>query len=411
MRSEKTSFLNRQGLRLAGRLERPDAGEPLACVVFSHCFTCHKDFKAGYYLSRALTRLGLAVLRFDFPGLGESEGDFANTTLSGNAQDVAAAAAFAVERTGAPPLLLGHSMGGAAAVLAAGRLPAVRAVATLGTPFEPGRLPSELAGARERARSAGQAEVRLGGPSLRLGRAFFDDLEGLRLEVVVASLGKPLLVFHSPRDEVVPFGEAERLFAAAAPPKVFATLDDADHLLSREADAAYLAEVLGAWVRRHLGRPEEAGDPVPDGAVVVRAGPSGLAADVRAGRHLLRADEPEPDGGTDTGPNPYQYLLGALGACTCMTLRLYADRKGWPLEGTEVRLAHDRLYAEDCADCETKTGRVDRITRAVALTGPLDEAQRQRLREIADRCPVHRTLTSEIRIETSLRKGGDAPGG
>jgi len=405
--TERLRFPGATGANLAGRLERPD-GSPRAYALFAHCFTCGKDAKAAVRISRALAERGIAVLRFDFTGLGESEGDFAGTGFSSNLEDLVAAADFLRSHYQAPQLLVGHSLGGAAALAAAARIPESRAVSTIGAPADTRHLRETLLAraphlAEEPETEA--AEVSLGGRRFRIGRGLLADLEEGRVEPAVAALGRALLLFHSPVDEIVGIEHARRLFEAAAHPKSFISLDGADHLLlADQQDSRFVAELLAAWSGRYLAlaaSAEEEGEP---GVVEVRAGASGLRQEIRAGRHRLQADEPEEAGGTDAGPNPYDLLLAALGACKSMTLRLYADRKRWPLRGTRVHLQHSRIHAQDCAECETKEGKLDQIEVELALEGPLDNAQRQRLLEIADMCPVHRTLTSEIRLVSRLRE-------
>lgn len=407
MRRERLHFPGALGGELVGRLESPDT-EPTAYALFAHCFTCSKDLKAAGWISRALVGRGIAVLRFDFTGLGESEGDFAATDFSSNLEDLLAAAAALRQRYRAPRLLVGHSLGGAAVLAAAARIPEVAAVATIGAPSATEHLRDllvERAPALAAAGKGDEAEVSLAGRTFRIRRSLLDDLAEDHLRPAVESLHRPLLLLHSPLDEVVAIENAARLFAAAKHPKSFVSLDNADHLLTRERDACWAGEVLAAWAGRYLEGVEEEvqrleEDAAAPGEVVVVGGRQGLQQEIVARRHRLRADEPEELGGTDTGPTPYDLLLAALGACTSMTLRLYADRKGFPLEGVRVRLRHGRIHAADCAACETKEGKVDRIERTIEMLGPLDGDQQQRLLEIADRCPVHRTLTSEITIET-----------
>jgi len=403
-RSEKITFPNAAGDLLAARLDRP-AGAPRACALFAHCFTCSKDAFAAARISRGLAERGLAVLRFDFTGLGGSAGEFANSNFSSNVEDLVAAADYLRERHQAPKLLIGHSLGGAAVLAAAQRVADAVAVATIAAPSDPGHVAHLLAPARAEIESRGEAEVVLGGRSFRVKRQFLDDVAAHQLGEHIARLKKALILFHAPRDEIVGIDNATQIFTAARHPKSFVSLDDADHLLTRPADAAYVAEVLSAWASRYLP-PAEAEEqaPPPDGAVVVaETGEGRFAQRIRVGPHELRADEPASvPGGLDTGPSPYDYLLAGLGACTSMTLRLYAERKELPLGLVEVRLRHDKIHAKDCEDCETMEGRLDQIERSLTLPGPLDDAQRQRLMEIADKCPVHRTLTSEIKIRTRL---------
>jgi uncharacterized OsmC-like protein/alpha-beta hydrolase superfamily lysophospholipase len=406
-RSEKITFANAQGEALAARLDLPD-GPPRAYALFAHCFACSKDVFAAARISQGLAARGFAVLRFDFTGLGASEGEFANTNFSSNLDDLAAGADFLREQHQAPLLLIGHSLGGAAVLAAAHRVPEAVAVATISAPFDPAHVAHVLAPARAEIEARGEAEITLAGRSFRVKKQFLDDIASYKLSDHLARLGKALIIFHAPRDEIVGIENAGQIFAAAKHPKSFISLDDADHLLTRRGDAIFVADVLAAWASRYLPEAAAAALPEakagePDEVVVAETGEGRFAQTVRVGRHELRADEPmSVPGGLDTGPGPYDYLLIGLGACTSMTLRLYAERKGLPLERVTVRLTHDKIHARDCEDCETREGILDEIRRTLELTGPLDDAQRQRLLEIADKCPVHRTLTSEVKIRTRL---------
>jgi putative redox protein len=407
MRRERVRFPGSLGTDLIGRLERPE-GEVTAYVLFAHCFTCSKDLKAAGWISRALVERGLGVLRFDFTGLGESGGDFADTDFHSNLDDLVAAGDFLRSRYEAPRILVGHSLGGAAVLAAASSFPEAVAVATIGAPADTAHLRQTFAAAAERLEREGVAEVDLGGVRpVRIGKELFDDLDEDHLSRALAGLGKALLIFHSPVDKIVGIDHAERIYRAARHPKSFVSLDDAEHLLTSERDARYVGEVVAAWAGRYVeqGEPEveaRAGEEeLPRGQVVVVGG-DGLAQEVVARHHRLTADEPRSVGGTDTGPTPYDLLLAALGACASMTLRLYADRKGWPLEGVRVSLDHGRIHAKDCAECAAKEGRIDRIDRKIEVLGELDGEQRARLLEIADRCPVHRTLKGEIDIRSEL---------
>lgn len=389
---------------LAARIERPSGAQPAAWVLFAHCFTCSKDLKAARWLSRSLVRRGFGVMRFDFTGIGESGGDFAETNFTSNLDDLVAAADYLREEHEAPRVLVGHSLGGAAVLAAAQRVPESVAVATIGAPSDTAHLSDTLVRVSPELESRGQAEIRLGVHRYVVKRQLLDDLRSHSLKDAIATLDRALLVMHSPVDESVDIRHAGAIYGAARHPKSFVSLDDADHLLLRDPrDAHYAAEVLAAWATRYVGNPAA---PEEDGAtergeVAVRGGPSGFAQEIVAGPHRLIADEPPAvPGGTDTGPTPYDLLLAGLGACTSMTLRMYADRKKWPLTGVETRLRHSRIHAEDCEDCESASGRIDRIERTIALEGDLDDGQRRRLLEIADRCPVHRTLTNEIVIDT-----------
>lgn len=404
MPTEKATFPGASGRPLDARLDRPE-GTPYACAVLAHCFTCSRQTGAAARLSRALTEQGFGVLRFDFTGLGGGD-EAGNADFASNVEDLVAAADWLRGRGIRPRLLVGHSLGGTAALVAAARIEEVEAVATIGAPADPAHVQGLFADDLAAIDEAGTARVSIAEGTFRIHGRLLRDLEEPRLLDVVRRLRKPLLLFHSPVDRVVPIDEARKIFEAAFHPKSFVSLDRADHLLSDPADVDYVAHVLAAWASRYLGgRAAPALEPgleqeAPDVVRVEAAGEGRLAQRVRIGRHVLRADEPVRLGGQDTGPTPYELLLAALGACTAMTLRLYADREGWPLEDVRVDLRHRKIHASDCASCETQVGMLDRIERRLDLVGPLDEAQRARLREIADRCPVHRTLTSEIVIES-----------
>ncbi len=402
--STRIEFEGAHGDLLAARLDRAP-GRPRAYALFAHCFTCSKDFVASSRVSRALAALGVSVLRFDFTGLGNSAGDFANTTFSSNVEDLVRAADFLRREHEAPALLLGHSLGGAAVLAAARRIPEAVAVATIGAPADPDHVTKLFANQHEEITARGEAMVTLAGRQFRIRRQLLEDLSAASLESAVANLGKALLVLHSPMDQTVGIANAGRLFQMARHPKSFVSLDGADHLLSRSEDAAYAAAIVAAWSSRFLPGEATTDAPAPGDqqeVVVAENGDGIFGQAIRAGRHRLVADEPAEIGGADSGPTPYGLLLAALGACTSMTLRMYARRKQLPLERVTVRLHHERVHSADCADCDEKPARIDRIDRTLELTGDLDDAQRQRLLEIADRCPVHRTLIGEVRIETRL---------
>jgi putative redox protein len=388
---------------LAARLERP-AGEARAVALFAHCFTCTKEILAAKRIASALAERGIAVLRFDFTGLGSSEGEFANTNFSSNVDDLVAAADHLRATLAAPKILVGHSLGGAAVLAAAEQIGEATAVATIGAPADPAHVQHLFADHAEAIASEGEAEVQLAGRAFRIKKQFLEDIEGQRLEARIKGLGKALMVMHAPLDQTVSIDNAAHIFQAAKHPKSFVSLDDADHLLTRRADADYAAEVIAAWASRFLPPAERENAPeTEDGEVLVReSGEGRFAQQILAGGHRLTADEPPAVGGGDRGPTPYGLLLAGLGACTSMTLRLYADRKGWPLERVTVRLKHDKIHAQDCESCETTEGRIDHIARELTIDGPLDADQRHRLLEIADKCPVHKTLHSEVAIETKI---------
>jgi len=408
-RSIALKFPGSHRFDLDARLEFPTA-EPIAFALFAHCFTCTKDIFPVARISRALAERGIAVLRFDFTGLGGSEGDFAATTFSSNIDDLVAAAEFLDREYAAPALLIGHSFGGTAVLAAAARIASVAAVCTINAPCEPAHVRHHFGDAEHAIREAGAAEVEIAGRPFTLRRAFVDDLDRHDIIDAISKLRSALLVLHAPADAIVGVEHGHRIFAAAEHPKAFVALDGSDHLLTRRADAAYAAATIALWAARyvpHRGAEEAEEEVLPSGTVVVRESDKGrYVQDMRAGRHRLTADEPADHGGDDAGPSPYEYLLMALGACTSMTLRMYAERKEWPLAAVDVRLTHGRIHAADCADCETASGEVDHIQREITLEGDLDAKQRERLLEIANKCPVHRTLTSEVSIRSALRESG-----
>lgn len=369
-------------------------------------FCLRQGFFAASRISGALAERGIAVLRFDFTGLGGSEGDFANADFSSNVGDLIAAAAHLRETAEAPSILIGHSLGGAAVLASAAAIPESRAVVTVNAPSDPAHVLKLLGDARTALDDGKVAEVELGGRRFTIAPNFVKDLEAANLLEAVHGMRKAFLIFHAPRDQVVGIDNATRLFQAALHPKSFVALDGADHLVSRREDAVYVAEIVAAWAPRYLKdrRPTPAlvEAPLEPGTVAVsETGEGRFAQTVRVGRHQLRADEPVAYGGNDTGPGPYDYLLAGLGACTAMTIRMYAERKGIPLERVAVRLRHDKIHAQDCADCKTREGRIDRIQREIEFLGDLDAETRARLLEIADKCPVHRTLHSEVLIVTA----------
>jgi uncharacterized OsmC-like protein/pimeloyl-ACP methyl ester carboxylesterase len=401
MPTERFQFPGSGG-QLAAALDTPE-GPIHAYALFAHCFTCGKDVLAAKRIAVALAAKNIAVLRFDFTGLGSSEGDFANSTFSSNVADLVRAADHLRKVHKAPALLIGHSLGGAAILAAAGQIPEATAVVTIGAPSDPTHVIGQFADSIDKIRKEGQAEVSLAGRPFTIKREFLDDVAEHSLMEHITKLHKALLVMHAPTDDTVGIDNATRIFVTARHPKSFVSLSGADHLLSDRRDAAYVADVISAWASRYLDA-RTADDKASEAPreVVVRETRNGKFQQmVSVGPHQLLADEPVAAGGDDTGLAPYDLLLAGLGACTSMTMRLYADRKALPLERTTVTLRHNKIHAEDCAECETKAGMLDQIERVITMEGALDAEQRKRLLEIADKCPVHRTLTSEVRILTS----------
>ena len=403
MPHERFQFTGEGGHQLAAALDTPD-GAIRAYALFAHCFTCGKDVLAATRIATALAAKGIAVLRFDFTGLGSSEGDFANSTFSSNVADLVRAANHLRETRKAPAILIGHSLGGAAILAAASQIPEAKAVVTISAPSDPAHVTHLFKDRVEDIRQLGEVEVSLAGRPFRIKREFLDDVAEHGLTEHIAKLHKALLVMHSPTDDTVGIDNATHIFVAAKHPKSFVSLAGSDHLLTGKQDAAYVADMIGAWSERYVdaAAPAPTADPGegPRNVVVRETRNSKLQQTVTTGPHRMLADEPKAAGGEDTGPGPYDFLLTALGACTSMTMRMYADRKSLPLDRITVTLQHQKIHAEDCAECETKAGMLDQIDRVISIEGALDADQRKRLMEIADKCPVHRTLTSEVRIVT-----------
>lgn len=402
MTMQRFTFPGHSGEELAARLDMPD-GPHLATALFAHCFTCGKDITAARRIASRLAAMGIAVLRFDFTGLGHSKGEFANTTFSSNVRDLVLAAEHLSGKGMAPSLLIGHSLGGAAVLKAAGQIESVKAVATIGAPFDPGHVTHNFGSALETIAAEGKAEVDLAGRPFTIGKGFVDDVAATELSPLIGKLNRALLVLHAPLDATVGVENATQIFTAAKHPKSFVTLDDADHLISRPEDAEYAAEVIAAWAGRYLKLTPPAPPPgAPEGIVrVAEADAEGFLQDVNAGpKHHTLADEPEAYGGTNKGMTPYGFLSAGLGACTSMTIRMYARRKKWPLTHVSVDVSHDKVHAQDADNGEGF--RIDSFRREIRLEGDLDDAQRARLLEIADRCPVHRTLEHGAQVETIL---------
>ncbi|MBW4708501.1 bifunctional alpha/beta hydrolase/OsmC family protein [Roseobacter sp. YSTF-M11] len=402
MPTERIKFTGHDGSDLAARLDLPN-GPHLATAIFAHCFTCGKDIPAARRISARLSSLGIAVLRFDFTGLGHSGGEFSNTSFTSNVDDLISANAYLTARSMEPALIIGHSLGGAAVLKAAAQLNNIKAVATLGAPFDPEHVTHNFADALPEIMSNGVAEVSLGGRPFRIGKRFIEDVAEGQLTPSIGALNAALLVLHAPRDEIVSIDNASQIFLAAKHPKSFVTLDSADHLISRADDAEYAADVIATWAQRYIHLKQPAPPPgAPEGVLrVSEADPAGYLTDITSsdGHHVL-ADEPLAYGGTNKGLSPYGLLSAGLGACTSMTIRMYARRKGWPLNQVSVDVSHDKVHAQDA---ETAVGeKIDTWRRRISLTGKLDADQRARLLEIADKCPVHRTLERSSTVITEL---------
>ncbi|MFB1024816.1 MAG: bifunctional alpha/beta hydrolase/OsmC family protein [Octadecabacter sp.] len=401
MPTKRFTFPGHDGQQLAARLDLPE-GPHLATALFAHCFTCSKDIPAARRIAARLSSMGIAVLRFDFTGLGHSEGEFENTNFTTNVHDLVAASAELARRGMCPSLLVGHSLGGAAVLKAAPQMKNIKAVVTLGAPFDPEHVTKNFTDALPQIIRDGVAEVSLGGRPFRISNDFLQDIAKGKLTPAIAALNAALLVLHAPRDATVSIDNASEIFLAAKHPKSFVTLDGADHLLSRAEDAEYAADVIATWAKRYIDLPSPA-PPIgtPEGVLrVSEADPNGFLQDVQSGPHHLLADEPAAYGGTNKGLTPYGFLSAGLGACTSMTIRMYARRKGWPLASVSVDVTHNKVHGQD-AGTETKS-KIDSFVRTITLQGDLDDSQRARLLEIADRCPVHQSLERSNHIETKL---------
>lgn len=409
MQTTKVTFTNNSGHELSARLELPEHRKPAAYALFAHCFTCSKNVLAISNISRALANQGIAVFRFDFTGLGNSEGAFEDTSFTTNIEDLEAAAAFMEREYNAPALLIGHSLGGAAALFAAPRIPSIQAVVTIGAPAQPDHVEHLLKSKVDEIEAEGRARVNIGGRDFFIRKQFLDDIRSTSPKKLMEEFRYPLLIMHSPQDTIVGIENAREIYSAAWHPKSFVSLDGADHMLSDKADSLYAGDVIGSWVKRYieLDKPEPL---TTDEQVAVRTGTGGYTTDIVAGSHKLLADEPKSVGGSNLGPTPYGLLSAALGACTSMTLRMYAGRKNWPLEEVIVHLSHNKKHAADCEACEKPGTKIDTFTREIELRGNLTQEQQQRLLEIADKCPVHKTLHNEVTVETTLHQPEQASG-
>ncbi len=400
MSREKLEFPGYDGSRLAALLELPDE-QPQAYAIFAHCFSCGKDIAAASRISRALASRGYAVLRFDFTGLGNSDGDFANANFSSNVEDLMQAAAYLEAEYAAPQLLIGHSLGGTAVLMAAAQLSSVEAVVTIGAPSEPAHVLKQFSGDVARIEQAGLAEVDLAGRAFTIRKQFIDDARTTEVLGSIGAAKKAVLVMHSPVDQTVSIGQAEKIYGAVKHPKSFIGIDNADHLLTKKADSEFVAAMISEWAARYVTPVSTAREvAVESGQILVEEHNQRFARRVISDAHTWLADEPKAVGGSELGPDPYEHLLAALGTCTSMTIRMYANRKKLPLDDVTVKLYHTRRHVEDCEGCDESPKRIETLHREISFTGDLTEAERNRLLEIADRCPVHRTLEGELLITT-----------
>ncbi len=401
MNTKRIKFKNKEGNMLSARLELPVDQDPRVFAVFAHCFTCSKDLKAVVNISRVLTSHGIGVLRFDFTGLGESQGEFSDSNFTTNVGDIISAGTYLEKEYAAPQILIGHSLGGAAVLKAAFEMPEVKAVVGLAAPSDPFHVKNLFNDDEETIMKKGSAKVQIAGRPFKITKQLIEDLREHQILPKLKDLDKALLILHSPQDKIVGISNAREIYEAAMHPKSFVTLDGADHLLSNKEDSHYAGSIIASWVSRYIDY--EADEEEAPKGVIARTGDDGYTTMVRTGKHRFLVDEPEAVGGKNMGPTPYDLLSAALGACTSMTLRMYADRKKWDLKEVWVNVQHGKTHSEDCENCESKSAKVDEFKREIELIGELDQEQKDRLLEIADRCPVHRTLHNEIKVSTRLK--------
>lgn len=406
--SIKAQFDGHSGASLAARLDIP-AGSVRAYALFAHCFTCSKDILAAKRISAELSRAGIAVLRFDFTGLGASEGEFASTNFSSNIADLQSAVSYLRDHYEAPTILIGHSLGGAAVLAVAGDIPEVKAVATIGAPADAAHVIHNFGSKLEEVEERGEAQVQLGGRPFTIRKQFLEDVRESALAERISSMRKALLVLHSPVDQTVGIENAASIFGAAKHPKSFVSLDNADHLVSRADDAAFAASIIASWASRYLRADKPQGDDAIEAVRVSETGEGKFQNTVQAGRHRLFADEPVSVGGLDSGPSPYDYLSVALAACTSMTLRMYANFKKAELGRITVDVSHAKIHATDCVDCTQEEassgGKIDRFERTITIEGGVPDQLQGKIEDIADKCPVHRTLESNAKVVTTVAHG------
>lgn len=405
MKRQKLEIINDKGHKLFARLELPASQHPHQYAIFAHCFSCHSNYKAVGNITRKLTEAGFGVLKFDFTGLGQSEGEFSESHFSANISDLLAVNQFMIEDNRTPSLLIGHSLGGAAVIMAASQLDNIKAVATINAPATVEHVTRHFSHQFQESAEKGEVEINIGGRPFKINQEFVDDFSKTDLPAITKKLRKPILIMHSPIDDTVNIDEAQKIYLSARHPKSFISLDHADHLLTNQEDSTYVGTMIGAWAKRYFPKDETKilkteGEQLV-GHLNLR---NNFTTQIQTKKHAMTADEPESIGGDDFGPSPYEYLNAALAACTAMTLKLYAERKNWDLQEVYVYLTHARKHSDELNIKKETAGYLDHINKKLKFIGNLDEAQVQKLKEIASRCPVHRTLLSEVVIETEILK-------
>ncbi|WP_300436362.1 bifunctional alpha/beta hydrolase/OsmC family protein [Christiangramia sp.] len=401
MQKLEVSFKNSSSKVLKGVLELPTNKKPKNFVLFAHCFTCNKNFHAPSKIGKSLASKGYGLLRFDFTGLGDSEGDFEDTNFSSNVEDLIAAAEFLKKEYVAPTMIVGHSLGGAAALFASKQIDSIKCIVTINAPSNLSHVQKHFETSVDEIEQAGFANIKIGGRSFKIKKQFIKDLKSNEDASALKEIKKSLLIMHSPQDKIVSIKHAEDLYRAARHPKSFVSLDGSDHMLSTKEDSEYVGSVISAWAGKYLKEPK-APELETDHEVMANLGETGFTTQIIAGNHHFIADEPKKMGGSDLGPNPYELVSSGLAACTSMTIQMYARRKKWTVENVETHVSYSKKHATDCADCENKKAKIDNFEREISIKGDLDKKQLKRLMEIADKCPVHKTLSAQAQITSKL---------
>ena len=402
MNIQKVTFLNRENQKLKGRIELPINQKPHNFAIFAHCFTCNKNLSAVKNISRELTANGFGVLRFDFTGLGESDGDFENTNFSGNVDDLIYAANFLTKNFISPTVIIGHSLGGSAAIFAASKINSIKAVATIGAPSNPKHVQNLLRSNIDEIKATGKALVDLGGRAFTIKKQFLDDLEKQSLPQIAKHLNKALLIIHSPQDTTVEIKNAEEIYVAAKHPKSFVSIDGADHLLQKKEDSKYVGNLIANWTKRYINIPNANTLKTVHQVIASLNTEDGFSTQMKVGSHYMMADEPISFGGNNFGPSPYEYVSAGLSACTAMTIQMYAKRKNWNIENVEVHTSYEKTHVEDCNDFDSTNSKIDVFNREIKFSGNLDDKQLKRLLQIADKCPVHKTLHASVKVVSKV---------